>query len=651
MDSSQNRRLLSILPVCLLLFPLLMILAINLVRDENGLSAQFLLWAAKALFFVLAIAGWGALGANLLHAKSRYPERLLVLITLGAGITYVLCIVLLLIGQFKTWPILPVLVVGVGLLAQEAPLWRGFSLFPRPLTRSENFLFGLVLLLCGIRVVCGWTPLVSYDLLVYQLFTPAQYLSHNHFVYLPMNVYTNSPLGLQLLLGSSLVLDRSGQTAKLLITITSLLLPAAAAFLVADSGRKASATAAILVLAYPAFWLADVMGSIDLTAAGFLTIGAYWLRKTLLSEQTRRVELVLAAVALGLAVSSRYQMILMTVVCITLLSIEVFVKSQKRLDVFKRLAIIVLIPAAMILPWLVKNLVYTGNAIFPLAFQAFGGTDWSLDQAVRLHHDVMGDPLSALPWSYQIKAFVSLLLKQPENGFLGPVILIVSILSLFRLTSNSRWIVVCMGLIMLVIWGMVHPAVDVTLFRFNAGAVAFLMAGAAAFLWEKFKTIGVVCVLLVGLSSVTATIHDLTVTYPVYQAITNHRFRDSFRQDSIPGLTAFRFANARLNPDRDKILLIGETRGFSLRIPCICPSAFNGPQIAALFSPINDQERWRENLQKAKISHILVSLTEWQHLYSKGYYNYLGVSQRISKRSSSGFRGKKSFLATERETS
>src|SRR5262249_23831166 len=496
MDSSQNR-LLSILPICLLLLPPLVILGINLVGDDAGLNMQFLMWSGKALFFVIAIAGWGALGANLLKAKSRYPERLLVLFILGAAILYVLCIVLLLIGQFKTWAILPVLIIGVGLLVQEAPLWRSFSFSPTPFTTSESLLFGLVLFLCGIRVVCGWTPLISYDLHVYQLYTPAQYLSHNHFVYLPMNVYTNSPLGLQLLLGSSLVLDRSAQTAKLLITMTSLLLPAAGAFLVADSGRKASIVAAILALAYPAFWLADVMGSIDLTAAGFLTIGVHWLRKALLSERTRRVELMLGSLALGLAVSSRYQMIIMAVVCVALLFIEAYVKQQKHSGGFRRLAFIVLIPAVMILPWLVKNLVYTGNAVFPLAFQLFGGRDWSLDQAARLHHDVMGDPMNGLPWPYQIKALVSLLLKQPENGILGPVILLVSILSLFRSTSKSRWIVVCMGLVMLVIWGIVHPAVDVTLFRFNAGAVVFLIAAATAFLWEKFKTIGVVCLLLV----------------------------------------------------------------------------------------------------------------------------------------------------------
>jgi hypothetical protein len=107
---------------------------------------------------------------------------------------------------------------------------------------------------------------------------------------------------------------------------------------------------------------------------------------------------------------------------------------------------------------------------------------------------------------------------------------------------------------------------------------------------------------------------------PGWQTLTNSSARTLLWRANVPSWEAFEFANARLDPSRDRILLIGESRSLWLEIPFITPTAFSGPQLEQVFAPVARPEKWVQRLHEMRITHLLISFPEWER-FQKGY-NY-----------------------------
>src|ERR1051325_8796158 len=71
------------------------------------------------------------------------------------------------------------------------------------------------------------------------------------------------------------------------------------------SGSPLSSTAALFVAAYPAFWIHQTFGAVDLPVASFLIFGTIWWIQALRLESWRWT--LLAGVACGFVIGSRYQ--------------------------------------------------------------------------------------------------------------------------------------------------------------------------------------------------------------------------------------------------------------------------------------------------------------------------------------------------------
>ena len=574
-----------------------------------------------SLFFLSAITGWGYLILRFVGARKQSIEQPLLSFVIGCAFLYAVSLILLLTGLFRPIPLLVLICAGA------APAISGFqSFFAAPPSATkwapvERILLAGVLLIAGVRIVCGLTPLISYDNFVYQFFTPAQYLQHGRFVFIPWNVYTNSPMALQTVLGTSLAFDDSGAAFKLLITLTSLLLCAGAALLAAPAGRTAALLSALFVLCYPAFWLADTLGTIDLTTATFVILGAAWFRSAL-KESSEKIYLFASGLAFGFALSSRYQVSLIVALAILLFSVERIVQNREQWRSTAKAALSVAgLTLVILAPWCVKSWIYTGNPVYPLFYDKLDGIDWSVDQAVRLSFDVFGAPLKSFPFQDQLIApFRSLFVPQ-YNGFLGVTLLFCAVLA--AIFSLQLRFVALIGFISVMGWGLLHPVADVRVFRFNAAGFVFLMATAAV-LVERYRKAGMIAGGIIAAASLLFCFRSMRA-FPVYLTVTRNEYRTNFQHANVPGWNAFDKANRTLDPKKDKVLLIGETRGFALKIPCISPSGFNSPQLLTLFTPPNEPDRWRQNFQKMGISHIVVSLLEWRHLQEKRYYGYFNL--------------------------
>src|SRR5262249_38314450 len=125
----------------------------------------------------------------------------------------------------------------------------------------------------ALQVAFALTPLMFYDLQVYHFLAPAQFLMSGRLNHIPWNMLTNTPLAMQLTVGSSLSLDDSGQTAKLLFALISFLATVGAYEFIRPSGRRAALVAAACVLSFPEFLMAQTLGAIDVAMAGLMIFG------------------------------------------------------------------------------------------------------------------------------------------------------------------------------------------------------------------------------------------------------------------------------------------------------------------------------------------------------------------------------------------
>ena len=219
----------------------------------------------------------------------------------------------------------------------------------------------------------------------------------------------------------------------------------------------------------------------------------------------------------------------------------------------------------MVAPWLVRNYLNFGNPVYPLLHGWLGGSEWSAVQAARFQYEVMGPSLFDLPTVQKVLAPVSALLMVPGNGLFGLALLPGSLVALWTGSRNLR-IYALLGVTGLVIWGLMHPTAGVNLLRFNAAGLVLMLSCTGAILGSdrlrEWK--GVYAGVIIALGSLVIGLAALQGIVPAWQTLTGGNARALFWRANVPSWQAFEFANTTLDPARDKLLLIGESRGLWL---------------------------------------------------------------------------------------
>jgi hypothetical protein len=590
---------------------------------------DFIGFTALTLLYTMAVIGWGGLVFRL----TRQPDDSIVTgaagrFILGLATLYVLFLALSLAGRLHRIEV--GVVIGLGALAcgvsipavfDRAALSAGAL---KTWRRMDLAIAGGVAFLVVTQWIFALTPLMFYDLLTYHFLAPAQFLSAGSLVHIPWNVQSNSPLALQLTTGMSLALDSSGQIAKFLMTVIGTLAPAGAYALLRDSSRRAGLLAALCILCFPEFWVMQTLGVVDLPVAALTLWGAVWARRAMQEGNWR--EALLSGAALGLAVGSRYQVILLTSWLLAVIFVETR-RAQPRLLNRKTAGAIALIGCliiVMLAPWLIRNYAHMGNPVFPIAMEWLGGAEWSATQNAALQREALGAPLTASTPLQAVLAPFAGLMVLPSNGLFGLGLLLAALIAVAGPQRSIR-LAAILGLGGLVLWGLLRPAAGVPLLRYNALSFVFLLAATGAVLgseWLPEKTGTRIALALCGGSWIIAMLHVHSII-PAVQSIVNPVARKAVQDRFIPSSAAFGYINEKLDPERDKVLVLGETRGFWLRVPFIAPSAFNGPQLESLFSKDPVASGWSNELANLKITHILLSNSEMERLHKN--YGYMSL--------------------------
>lgn len=238
------------------------------------------------------------------------------------------------------------------------------------------------LLLAGLAALA---PMVESDGLRYHVAAPEAWLRANRFIPLPYQVNSNLPALQGLLAAASTGPFELGRVIQFLhfCHFVALVISAAQVGRISyrwyavkmrldSSGEDAAALSALLVVGIPAATILASWPFADLASAAYL-IGAIWI----LSPGVIRSalpRLLYGGLFLGAAVAAKISSLPLAAFVALWAWIAHALRGRGWVGSFVYLSILGLI---VVWPWIVKNMLYHGNPVYPLAYGMFGGPEWS----------------------------------------------------------------------------------------------------------------------------------------------------------------------------------------------------------------------------------------------------------------------------------
>ena len=390
-----------------------------LVLPSDGLLAIALLMGA---------AGWGAWPTAWLGFKDRSPAQQVCIATaLGMGWLATAALLLGVIGLLNRPLAWILLAIGGALglartyLAQSpaarSPLGRATSIgsapqdteHDGPLRKEKTIarVFAaillappLVIMLFGACLPPGmlWPEEANgYDVLEYHLEAPREYYDTGRIAFLPHNVYASFPQQMEMLY---LLLMHLAGGARAAAIPAQLFHAACGILAVVALGcwiRSGWRRWLVVLIVGSTPWLA-YLGCLAYVENGMLLFAA--VAAGLILDCLREPEaanwrpMLTAGLCAGLAGGCKYTAFAFVAAA---LGIAWFVAMRASLrERGARLAIYALGAVVAVSPWLIRNAAFTGNPVYPFAYEWLGGKDWSAEQATRwdVAHRVPADRAS-----------------------------------------------------------------------------------------------------------------------------------------------------------------------------------------------------------------------------------------------------------------
>jgi hypothetical protein len=444
------------------------------------------------------------------------------------------------------------------------------------------------------------TPPFEYDELEYHLGALAEYIKAGRVVFLPHNFYSNLPQLTEMLYLLGLV-SGSDMAAKLLHWSFGVL----GAVAVFATGMRVSSRRVALTAAasfYCAPFVQDLSGTarIDLATAFF----AILVFAALLSWREPE-SLWLAGFASGIAVATKW-----TAIPVVLLPAVLFVfaktKSVSRSSLFCLLSI------ALVLPWLLKNLLLAGNPVYPMFSTWFHNPHWSAEQArlfVQKHFPTFHWHSLLLPWQYSVVDA----LATPILLMTAPLVLLLR--NVRQSVRHAGWLFFAayVGWFVLTFrpWRFLLPAIPLATI-----VGAYSLDSVSGQRWLR-NTLHLIVGIILGAGLATIALSQLVdVESPrrfppqlnFVQYVLGSVSRDEFVARIGHGaLEPILWMNTHLPADA-KVLYIGEARAYYAKHDVVWSTAF-------------DQHPLTTMTNFAGITHVYVNASELERLHKN--YGYL----------------------------
>ncbi|MHC5108266.1 MAG: hypothetical protein ACYTHJ_00130 [Planctomycetota bacterium] len=470
----------------------------------------------------------------------------------------------------------------------------------------------------------------GFDILEYHLQLPREYYQEGRITYRPHNVYANFPSNVEMLyLLSMIVLEDVhdvGVVANYVHWIFGCLAVLAAWAIGRDWSEHAGIVAAVSMGCANWLWYLSGLAYVEL-AMLFYGLVATGLVLRALQTDHRTIHMLVAGLVAGLACGCKYTSVPM--IALPLLILFALRPCLARDEpaagwstIFKPASLKplgagILGVALTFGPWLGRNMVFTGNPVFPLADSVFPARPpgWSDDSANRWHQGHQAAPQQrSLP-----ARFSALWTYVPGDHWqrFGPAIILLALAGMIgRRRYDADRFLLALLLIQVVVWLFATHLYA----RF---AVVFLipmslLAGRAVLAPGRRRVVAVIGCLLGG------AVWNVAYAVKLVQAEAPYGSSASeFCNGLYLGLEHFGVVNNELPAD-SKVLAVGEAKAFYFKRDVDYATVFNVHPLVAVIEESKDDRAVMNWLAREGYTHVLVNWSEIRR-YAGSRYGFPAV--------------------------
>lgn len=583
----------------------------------------FVLTQSGALALLGAV--FGATGSVLLDRLRLPVHRTLgpTLSSLGLGLAAWQWLLLGVAGVqlYRPWAI-----AALGAACLLGGAWIGVRartsgrLLLRP-ARPSRVQLASLLVPAAILLACfagALSPDVGWDDAVYHLTLPRRYIERGGFERVPFSIYSHWPHGVELLYGLGLMLQ--DQVLPKLMHTGYLLAVCVAVYRIArqHTTHGLGVTAVLLVLCNGVVLFEASVAYIDIAFAFYLLMAVAYAQCYL--ERGERKAALVAGIYCGAVAASKLSG-LAALACVAPVVLVLRARREKRGTTGVRAGLMRAVEAGLLLsvptalfalPWYAKAYLATGNPLYPMFYEVFGGAEWSTELGHRFFgwQAAIGmgrEPTDylGLPWRMVVNADWD---YAHFAGTLGLGWLVAWPCGLFALVrvSAAR---LYMGTA--VLYSMFWAASSQQM-RFMIPALPLFALGAALGVHEllgrlraerigRSLAIGA-CGLIVATSAPA-----LGATLQMAGAQALHLAR-GVRPSPVP--PGHRYVNEE-TPISSRVMLLNRNDTFFLERDCIADSVFEASQMSWLLGHARSEREGAALLASHKITHLYVAGRDW----------------------------------------
>ena len=551
-------------------------------------------------------------------------------VALGFGLgSTILGVLTLVLG--RTWGLNPVVVrVTLGLIVGVGVVVAGVTRGRRPqepdgperwsIGRMVGFgaIVGPFLVLMSLGAML---PTIEFDALEYHLQGPKEYFLDGRIRFLPHNVYTSMPAGVEMLhllamevLGDWWLGALAGQEMVAWFAVAAAVLIGASATRISGSTR-AGWFASLIYLTTPWIFRAGNTPFVEGPLC-FFHAALVWVLVRLGSFRAGSASEHLSPVRTGLlvgllaggAMAIKYPALVSAVVPAALVVGVAAVRARS-----SRLVVGFLLGLGLVVgPWLAKNVSNTGNPVYPLAGTVFGGTEWDGTREARWQGAHGPKPVAV---GLLASSIVDVAGRSDWQSALYVALVPLAWLGVTGRRSTT-WLTLYAGYLFLTWWLLTHR-----LDRFWLPMLAPLavLAGQGADTlggWSRGASLWL-AVLLAGSIGVNLTLCSTELAGPTAWTGDLATVREQTARDGTPSLARL----DELLPADAYPLVIGQAGTFGLRHRPVYNTVFNQDLFESMAQgqPLH---RLAERLTERGITHVYVDWGEIDRYRSSGNYGF-----------------------------
>jgi len=611
MTFSADRRVKTVL----LLLLLLMAVASRTVEPLWGLNLHL---SAYLWWVIILAASWGQgtflMGVLFADGPTRQPEMRTALVTgLGLGILSLELFLLGLAGFFSTRAItalvLVVLIAVVPILRKGIGSTLPVIRKPGPGTKTPLALMGIAVL---VSLLFALVPPVFFDAMSYHLELPSRYLLEGRIFHVAENLYSGYPQLAEILFGAGMALD--GLALAGMISLTFLLLTMLLLWGWGKErfGEAGTAWGIALLVLTPPFMV--IVGFFESGwAAAFFTLAPL----AILAEGDRKAgTMMLAGCMAGLAAGCKYNALAFAIAAPLAAGIwdDLMEKRGLRPGSWGIFLLSALVVGS---PWYLKNLLFTGDPLYPLLAGLAGKIPGlGLLVADAHHHSLSFKDI----WAWLLVPYIAVFRPWELQFWMSPGLLPVALLPTLPWLKGSGTRSRFLGtwtLLFLLAWyfsfrsgRFLVPLLAVGFLYMGAGFARSVSVGTG---WSRTLKVFAVVMLLANVGTYLNFEAEYANRTGTAFGMTNER---EYLFENYPLYPAIHYLN-NLDPGPGRVLFMGEMKGFYSEFPREV-ATFEVPH--RLIEMVKDGwtvEEMARELTSAGFTHILYNTGEMKRLAVK----------------------------------